>query len=172
MAEGRRAGCGAPDDRQAAIVILGAAVWLGELHASGFPATADTLHRSLAEAVAPWTQERGFDVICEAAGALRRARGASGSRKARLFRHRRHPSGPAQVNLARLVRNRQQIRGYCRNSEGTWPEVLAFPAGNAERVRGLIRHRSSLREAAAAIRLAGAKRASKVMVMQEGTPCG
>ncbi|WP_172327762.1 YdcF family protein [Mangrovicoccus sp. HB161399] len=29
MAEGRRAGCGAPDDRQTAIVILGAAVWPG-----------------------------------------------------------------------------------------------------------------------------------------------
>jgi threonine 3-dehydrogenase len=74
-----------------------------------------------------------------------------------------HPR-PASINLTRLVREHQEIRGSYRSPLLTWSRVLAYLADNAERVRTMISHRVPLSNALAGFELARNKAASKVIV--------
>ena len=151
------------------IVICGRddAARLDRVRALGFGQVADSLGRSLAEALAPWTGDRAFDVILEATGAPSVIPEALAllARRGRLVVVGIHPA-PAQVDLTALVRNHQQIRGSYRAPVATWAEVLAFLQADPERLRAMISHRFPLSRAEDAVAMAGGKQASKVMVIQ------
>ncbi|MBE9638635.1 zinc-dependent alcohol dehydrogenase [Salipiger mangrovisoli] len=153
------------------VVVLGRddASRLAQLDALGFPQTADTLGRTLAEALVPWLDKGRFDVIFEATGAPSVVPEALSvlAKRGRLVIVGIHPA-PAQVDLTALVRNHQQILGSYRAPVETWPEVLGWLEANAERARGMISHRLPLAAALDAVEIAGAKQASKVMVLQGG----
>jgi hypothetical protein len=70
------------------------------------------------------------------------------------------------VNLTRLVRDHQQIRGSYRAPVTTWPRVLRFLGENVELVRQMISHRLPLEQAIEGLELSRSKSASKVMIVQ------
>ena len=156
------------------IVVAGRddAARLERVKALGFPNTTDTLGQGLRDALGPWLQDGGFDVIFEATGAPSVVPEALSvlNKRGRMVIVGIH-SAPAQIDLTALVRNHQKIIGSYRAPVETWPKVLAFLDRHTDRVRGLISHRSPLADAVAAIDLAGAKQASKVMIIQNGSPC-
>jgi threonine 3-dehydrogenase len=145
---------------------------LDRVRALGFSQTVDTVEQGMRTALQPWLQDGGFDVIFEATGAPSVVPEALGvlNKRGRLVVVGIHPA-PAQVDLTALVRNHQQILGSYRAPVDTWPQVLAFLAAHTERVRGLISHRRPLSDAVAAVSLAGATQASKVMSLQYGDTC-
>lgn len=139
---------------------------LGDL---GFHDTADSLGRSLTDAVAPWTKDGLFDVVIEAAGvpalvpealALLRKRGV-------LVIAGIH-SAPASIDLTALVRDHKQIRGTYRAPAEAWPEVVDYLSRNSGRVAKMITARLPMADAEEGFRLASAKAASKVMIFQGG----
>ena len=75
-----------------------------------------------------------------------------------------HP-GPASVNLTRLVREHQQIRGTYRAPIATWSRVIDFLGRNADLVRHMISHRVPLARALDGFELARNKAASKVLIV-------
>ena len=76
-----------------------------------------------------------------------------------------HPQ-PVSVNLTRLVRDHQQIRGSYRAPVATWPRVVRFLADNVGLVRQMISHRLPLERAVEGLELSRSKAASKVMIVQ------
>ena len=74
-----------------------------------------------------------------------------------------HPR-PAKIDLTRLVRMHQQIRGSYRAPAATWDEILSFLRQNQEIMRDLISHRFPLSDALEGFRLAHARIASKVIL--------
>ncbi len=75
-----------------------------------------------------------------------------------------HPES-ASVNLTRLVRDQQQIRGSYRASLATWTRVIEFLKGNADLVRRMITHRVPLARALEGFELARNRAASKVLIV-------
>lgn len=75
-----------------------------------------------------------------------------------------HP-GPVSVNLTRLVRDHQQIRGSYRAPLATWSRVIDFVNKHAELVRQMITHRVPLERALDGFELARNKAASKVLIV-------
>ena len=75
-----------------------------------------------------------------------------------------HPR-PASVNLTRLVREHQQIRGTYRAPIATWTRVIDFLAANADLVRHMITHKVPLARALEGFELARNKSASKVLIL-------
>lgn len=138
---------------------------LGEL---GFAGTVDGVGRTLAEALAPHLAAGKFDVVIEATGVpgviqpcldVLRKRGV-------LVVCGIHPR-PAGIDLTRLVREHQQIRGSYRSPLATWSRVLAYLADHVERVRPMISHRVPLPDVLAGFDLARSKAASKVVVLPQ-----
>lgn len=156
------------------VVVVGRddAARLERVRALGFPNVADSLGTTLAGALAPWLAGGKFDVIFEATGVPAVVPEALSvlAKRGKLVIVGIHPA-PAQVDLTSLVRNHQQILGSYRAPVETWPEVLAFLAANPERLRGMISHRLPLAQAPEALEIAGAKQASKVMVLQGAGAC-
>lgn len=137
------------------------------LRRMGFGDALDLGERTLAEAVAPYLAKGNFDVVIEATGVpalvqqglnLLRKRGI-------LVAVGIHPH-PVTVNLTRLVRDHQQIRGSYRAPAATWPRVLGFLNDNAGLVRNMISHRLPLEQAIEGLELSRSKAASKVMILQ------
>lgn len=162
------------DAGAAQVVIAGRddASRLARVQALGFRDTVDTIGKALPEALAPWLADGLFDVIFEATGVpsvVPEALSVLGKR-GRLVIVGIHPA-PAQVDLTGLVRNHQQILGSYRAPVETWPQVLAYLAAHPDRVREMISHRHPLAEAVAAMQRAGARQASKVMILQGLAPC-
>lgn len=153
-----------------AIVIIGHndADRLAALQELGFAHTADSAGSSLTEAVAPWTEQGLFDVVIEAAGVPALVPEALGLLRKRgvLVIAGIHAS-PATIDLTALVRDHKQIRGTYRAPELAWPEVLAYLAGNTARVAKMISARLPMAQAEEGFRLAAAKSASKVIILQE-----
>ncbi|MCO6362297.1 zinc-binding dehydrogenase [Paracoccus sp. 08] len=150
------------------IVGHGDAARLATLNELGFHATADSAGSSLAAAVAPWTDVGLFDVVIEAAGvpalvpealALLRKRGV-------LVIAGIH-SAPVSIDLTALVRDHKQIRGTYRAPVETWPIVLEYLEHNRERVEKLISARLPMSRVGEGFRLAAAKSASKVIILQD-----
>jgi threonine dehydrogenase-like Zn-dependent dehydrogenase len=153
----------------AEVVIVGKhdAPRLGCLRAMGFDDTVDVGDRTLEEALAPYLAQGKFDVVIEATGAP-----AIVQQGLNVLRKRGvlvvvgiHP-GPVGINLTRLVRDHQQIRGSYRAPLATWPRVIRFLAGNARLARAMISHMLPLARAIEGLELSRTKAASKVLIVQ------
>ncbi|MGE5792864.1 MAG: zinc-dependent alcohol dehydrogenase [Bacteroidota bacterium] len=153
----------------AEVVIVGKddAPRLGCLRAMGFDDTVDVGDRTLEEALAPYLAQGKFDVVIEATGVP-----AIVQQGLNVLRKRGvlvvvgiHP-GPVGINLTRLVRDHQQIRGSYRAPLATWPRVIRFLAENARLARAMISHRLPLERAIEGLELSRTKAASKVLIVQ------
>ena len=150
------------------IVICGHndAARLKTLNRLGFDNTIDTAGSTLVQALAPYLEHGGFDVVIEATGAPHVVQEALPClRKRGIFVVAGIHPRPASIDLTLLVRNHQQLRGSYRAPLETWHRVLDFLATNQQRVRGLITHRFDLADAAHGFAAAHDKAASKVVVI-------
>jgi threonine dehydrogenase-like Zn-dependent dehydrogenase len=149
------------------IVIAGRddAARLATIRALGFPDTVDTAGTSLREALERAGLPVAYDAVIEAAGvpavvpdaldllALRGVLTICGIH-----------SRPAEIDLTRLVRRHQQIRGSYRAPLATWPHVIAFLAEQQARVARMISEEVPLAEALGAFERAQARSASKIVL--------
>lgn len=138
---------------------------LATIRALGFPDTVDTAGTSLREALGRAGLPVTYDAIIEAAGvpavvpealdllALRGVLTICGIH-----------SRPAAIDLTRLVRRHQQIRGSYRAPLATWPRVIAFLTERQERVARMISEEVPLTEALGAFDRARARSASKIVL--------
>lgn len=152
----------------ARVVIVGRddAPRLACLRALGFDDTVDVGQRALPDALAPYLAEGKFDVVIEATGVPAIVQPALDVLEKRgvLAICGIHPR-PASVDLTRLVRERQQIRGSYRAPLSTWPRVLAFLREHADLARAMITHRLPLDRAIEGFELARTRVASKVVIV-------
>jgi threonine dehydrogenase-like Zn-dependent dehydrogenase len=137
------------------------------LRRMGFEDTVDVGEGTLEDALAPYLVQGRFDVVIEATGVP-----AIVQQGLNVLRKRGvlvvvgiHP-GPVSVDLTRLVRGHQQIRGAYRAPVGTWPRVLRFLAENAGLARQMVSHRLPLERAIEGLELSRTKAASKVLIVQ------
>jgi threonine 3-dehydrogenase len=133
----------------------------------GFEDTVDVGEGTLEDALAPYLVQGRFDVVIEATGVP-----AIVQQGLNVLRKRGvlvvvgiHP-GPVSVDLTRLVRDHQQIRGSYRAPVAAWPRVLRFLAENAGLARQMISHRLPLDRAIEGLELSRSKAASKVLIVQ------
>jgi threonine 3-dehydrogenase len=152
----------------AQVVIVGKddALRLDVLRRMGFSDTVDLGERTLADALASYLARGKFDVVIEATGVpavvqqgldVLRKRGI-------LVACGIHPQ-PVSVNLTRLVRDQQQIRGSYRAPLTMWSRVIAYLCQHAELVRHMITHKVPLERALDGFELARSKAASKVLIV-------
>ena len=139
---------------------------LGVLRAMGFVDTVDAGELPLAEALASHLVQRKFDVVIEATGSPAVVQPALDMLRKRgilviVGIHAR----PASIDLTRLVRSHQQIRGSYRAPVATWTRVIAFMQRNPERIRSMITHRLALDRAVEGIELSRTRAASKVLIV-------
>jgi threonine dehydrogenase-like Zn-dependent dehydrogenase len=137
------------------------------LRRMGFDDTVDAGDAALQGALAPYLAQGRFDVVIEATGVP-----AIVQQGLNVLRKRGvlvvvgiHP-GPVSVDLTRLVRDHQQIRGSYRAPVAAWPRVLRFLAENAGLARQMISHRLPLDRAIEGLELSRSKAASKVLIVQ------
>jgi len=139
---------------------------LETLRRLGFSETVDLGARTLKQALFDDLAEGGFDVVIEATGAPDVVQEAQQVLRKRgiLVIAGIHPK-PASVNLTRLVREHQQIRGTYRAPIATWSRVIDFLGRNAQLVRHMISHTVSLDRALDGFELLRDKAASKVLIV-------
>jgi threonine 3-dehydrogenase len=139
---------------------------LDVLRRMGFADTVDLGARTLQEALAPYLAAGKFDVVMEATGVPAAVQPALDVLRKRgiLVIAGIHPE-PVSVNLTRLVREHQQIRGTYRAPIATWARVVDFLGANAELVRHMITHKVPLARALDGFELARNKSASKVLIV-------
>ena len=139
---------------------------LERLRAMGFDDVVDIGERPLVEALATYLAAGSFDVVIEATGVPAVVPAALDvlAKRGVLVICGIHPA-PARVDLTRLVREQQQIRGSYRAPETTWPRVLAFLHDNAHAARSMITHRLPLDRAVEGLELARRRVASKVVLV-------
>ena len=140
---------------------------LSSLRRMGFDDCVDLGERSFGDALAPYLAEGRFDAVIEATGAPPVVQQGLDVLKKRgiMVVVGIHPK-PVPVNLTRLVREHQQIRGSYRAPLATWQRVVNFLAANADVAREMISHRLPLERAVEGLELSRTKSASKVMVVQ------
>ena len=152
----------------AQVVIVGKddVLRLDVLRRMGFSETVDLGERTLPDALATYLEQGKFDVVIEATGVpavvqqgldVLRKRGI-------LVVCGIHPK-PVSVNLTRLVRDQQQIRGSYRAPLATWGRVIDFLSTHADLVRHTISHKVPLERALDGFELARNKAASKVLIV-------
>jgi threonine 3-dehydrogenase len=158
----------ARDAGAAQVVVVGKddALRLGVLQRMGFAETVDLGERELADALAAYLQHGKFDVVIEATGAPAIVQQALDVLRKRgiLVVCGIHPN-PVSVNLTRLVRDHQQIRGSYRAPVATWRRVIDFIGAHADLVRHMISHRVPLECAIDGFELIRAKAASKILIV-------
>ena len=152
----------------AQVVIVGKddALRLDVLRRMGFADTVDLGERTLVDALATYLSQGKFDVVIEATGAPAVVQqGLDVLRKRGIFVICGiHPT-PVSVNLTRLVRDQQQIRGSYRAPLTTWSRVIDFMSKHAELVRQMITHKVPLERVLDGFELARNKAASKVLIV-------
>lgn len=156
--------------RGADIVVLGHndAPRLAALRAIGFKHLIDTADTTLDEAVSGFAP---FDAIIEAAGVPMLVPATLPYLKKRgIFTVVGIHSRPAEIDLVRLVRMHQQIRGSYRAPAEDWDGVIAFLAANQETLRKLISHTLPLADALTGLKAAHDRTASKVVLRIGGLP--
>jgi len=150
------------------VVIVGKddALRLATLQKMGFADTVDLGERTFEVALAPYLAHGKFDVVIEATGVPAVVQQALDVLRKRgiLVIAGIHPS-PVSVNLTRLVRDHQQIRGSYRAPIAIWSRVLDFLSRNRELVRHMISHALPLAQALDGFELARNKAASKVLIV-------
>ena len=114
----------------------------------------------------PYLADGKFDVVIEATGVPAIVQPALDVLELRgvLVICGIHPR-PASVDLTRLVRAQQQIRGSYRAPLSTWPRALAFLRDNAKAAQAMITHRLPLDRAIEGFELARSRVASKVVIV-------
>jgi threonine dehydrogenase-like Zn-dependent dehydrogenase len=141
---------------------------LSALQDMGFTRLVELGERTLEQGLESHLRDGKFDVVIEATGVpaiiqqglhVLRKRGV-------LTVGGIHP-GPASIDLTRLVREHQQIRGSYRSPVATWQRVVAYLLEHADRVRPMISHRLPLQDALAGFELARRKAASKVIILPQ-----
>jgi threonine 3-dehydrogenase len=136
------------------------------LQRMGFSDTVDVGAHALDEALAPYLAKGKFDVVIEATGAAAAVQqGFDVLRKRGVLVVCGIHSQPVSVDLTRLVREHQQIRGSYRAPLATWTRVLGFLNENADQVRRMISHRLPLERALEGFELARTRIASKVVIV-------
>jgi threonine 3-dehydrogenase len=153
--------------RQVVIAGKDDAARLESLRQMGFEDTVDLGGRAFEEALSPYLAEGKFDVVIEATGVPPVVQQALNVLKKRgiLVIVGIHPQ-PVTVNLTKLVREHQQIRGSYRAPLATWPRVVKFLSENEQVARRMISHRVPLDRAIEGLELSRTKSASKVIVVQ------
>jgi threonine dehydrogenase-like Zn-dependent dehydrogenase len=153
--------------RQVVIVGKDDPARLDSLRQMGFTDTIDLGERPFDEALAPHLEQGKFDVVVEATGVPPVVQQGLDVLKKRgiLVIVGIHPQ-PVTVNLTRLVRDHQQIRGSYRAPLATWSRVVDFLRQNVDVARAMITHRVPLDRAIEGLELSRTKAASKVMVIQ------
>jgi threonine 3-dehydrogenase len=152
----------------AEVVIVGKddAPRLQVLNAMGFTDTVDAGERPLPEALDPYLARGKFDVVIEATGASSIVQPALDVlRKRGILVIVGIHAKPASVDLTRLVRAHQQIRGSYRAPIATWPRVIDFLRRNADIVRHMISHRLPLDRTIEGLELSRTRAASKVLLI-------
>ncbi|WP_105439249.1 zinc-binding dehydrogenase [Neorhizobium sp. T25_13] len=135
---------------------------LGALRAIGFEHLVDTAEIPLEEALAGYPP---FDAIIEAAGVPALVSATLPYLKKRgIFTVVGIHSKPAEIDLVRLVRLHQQIRGSYRAAAHDWDGVIAFLAENQETISKLVSQRLPLAEAMTGFTAAHDRTASKVVL--------
>jgi threonine 3-dehydrogenase len=134
----------------------------------GFAELVDLGDRTLDEGLESYLAEGRFDVVIEASGAA-----ASVEQGLRVLNKRGalttagiYPQR-VEIDLTRVVREHQQIRGSYRAPVSTWPKVIDYLVKNLGRVRHMLSHRIPLRDALAGFELARRKVASKVIILPQ-----
>ena len=132
----------------------------------GFDDVVDAGRRPLADALAPYLAHGKFDVVIEATGVPAVVQPALGvlRRRGILVIAGIHPA-PVAIDLTRLVREHQQIRGTYRAPVATWARVIAFLDAHGATVRHMITHTVPLAHAQEAFAMARSKVASKVLIL-------
>ncbi len=152
----------------ALVVIAGCddASRLNVLHRLGFGHTYELSQRPLSA----WTSDvlgidTRFDVVFEAtgvAGSIQQGLDVLrfGGTLVTLGIHH----APVAIDVTRMVRQQQQLRGSHRAPRSTWERVLRFLAEQGEALRPMITHRFELPHAAQAFEMARSRQASKVLI--------
>jgi L-iditol 2-dehydrogenase/threonine 3-dehydrogenase len=135
---------------------------LGVLKELGFGHAIDTEQTGLDEVL---RQHLPFDAIIEATGvpALINASLPYLKKRGIFVIVGIHPRA-AEIDVTRLVRMHQQIRGSYRAPIAVWDEVIGFLAANQEMMKRLITHRFRLEDALLGFEAARNKSASKVIL--------
>ncbi len=153
----------------AEVVIVGKddAPRLGSLARMGFNNLVDLGERPIAEALAPYLAQGKFDAVIEATGVPPVVQqGLDVLKKRGIFVAVGIQPKPVTINMTRLVREHQQIRGSYRSPLPTWQRVVDFLAANSAIATEMISHRLPLDKAIEGLELSRSKGASKVMVVQ------
>ncbi len=152
----------------AEVVIVGKddAPRLQTLTKMNFADTVELGERTLKDALAPYLVRGRFDVVFEATGVPAVVQQALEVLRKRgiLVIAGIHPR-PVSVDLTRLVREHQQIRGTYRAPIATWSRVIDFLSRNRELVRHMISHKVPLSRALDGFELARNRSASKVLIV-------
>lgn len=139
---------------------------LTALRAIGFENLIDTAETAMEDALSALAP---FDAIIEAAGVPTLVSATLPYLKKRgIFTVVGIHARPAEIDLVRLVRMHQQIRGSYRAPAQDWDGVIAFLAENQEMMRQLISHNLPLQDALAGFEAAHERTASKVVLRVGG----
>ncbi|MEJ6396016.1 alcohol dehydrogenase catalytic domain-containing protein [Gymnodinialimonas sp. 2305UL16-5] len=138
---------------------------LNTVKALGFEDVVDTQELGLYRSVKPWLKDGEFDVVIEATGVPEVVNDALDVLKIRgiLVVAGIHSSF-AKIDLTRLVRRQQQVRGSYRAPIPTWEWVLKYLNDNQDLVKKVITHFVDPADALDGFELAASKTASKVII--------
>ena len=140
---------------------------IAALNRMGFDDTIDLGERSMNDALAAHLAHGKFDAVIEATGVPPVVQqGLDVLKKRGIFVAVGIQPKPVTINLTRLVREHQQIRGSYRSPIPTWRRVVDFLSGNAALASEMISHRLPLERAIDGLELSRTKSASKVMIVQ------
>ena len=124
------------------------------------------MERSLEEALASHLERGRFDAVIEATGVPPVVQqGLDVLKKRGIFVAVGIQPKPVTINLTKLVREHQQIRGSYRSPVPTWRRVVDFLSDNATLAREMISHRLPLEQAIEGLELSRTKAASKVVIV-------
>jgi threonine 3-dehydrogenase len=149
------------------VVVMGRndAPRLEALRAIGFEHLIDTQHRPMEEALAEFGP---FDAIIEAAGVPTLVKTTLPFLKKRgIFTIVGIHPHAAEIDLTRIVRMHQQIRGSYRAPAKDWDGVIAFLDANQQMMSKLVSHTLPLAEVLSGLQAAKDRTASKVMLHME-----
>jgi len=139
---------------------------LAALRRMGFDDVVDLGERPLEEALATHLARGRFDAVIEATGVPPVVQqGLDVLKKRGIFVAVGIQPKPVTINLTKLVREHQQIRGSYRSPVPTWRRVVDFLSANATLAREMISHRLPLERAIEGLELSRTKAASKVVIV-------
>jgi len=139
---------------------------LAALRRMGFDDVVDLGERSLEEALSAHLARGRFDAVIEATGVPPVVQqGLDVLKKRGIFVAVGIQPKPVTINLTKLVREHQQIRGSYRSPVPTWRRVVDFLSQNEEIAREMISHRLPLAQAIEGLELSRTKAASKVVIV-------